>query len=236
MSLSYWPPVCYTKEDIMNTYAVIKSTDISRFATLKAPATAILIYSVLNRYAQDKVSCFPSVATIREALGNAYNTRTIYKGLQYLCKHRFIQRQNHRSKERFTIVSRLAQRTAKAIEKVVKAGEKAIKKAVPDKAHGNARSQPHKRTKEKNLISNNRKQRRNALPLWRTHSNYERFERPAPAVKTKGEEAWASLCMVSHPPDLSKASVAQKEAIIQGILHTGELSWILDVYPDILKT
>lgn len=220
----------------MNTYALIRSADISRFAILKAPATAILIFSVLSRYASDKVSCFPSIATIGEALGNAYNERTIYKGLAWLCKHRFIERKNCRSKERFTILSRLAQKTAKVIEKIVEAGEKVVKTGMPDRSVKGARSIQHKKIRKENHIYNKKNNpSRRALPEWRYTSNYERWERPVETVKTEAETAWRDLCLASHPPDLSKASQAQKESIIRGILHTKELGWVLDVYPDILK-
>lgn len=234
MSLSYWPPVCYTKKDIMNTYAILKTQDITKLAVKKAPACAILLYTLLLRYCQDKVSSYPSVKTLCRGLGDAYSERTVYRNLTWLCENGFVKRKHRQSKERWTIVSRLVQKTQQLLEKIVDAGEKVVKarSVKPNKKHGQPRH--HKKITKNNLKFNNRKQKRNALPLWRTNSNYERFERPAPAVKTKGEEAWASLCMVSHPPDLSKASGAQKEAIIQGI-QTGQLAWVLDVYPDILK-
>jgi len=138
-------------------------------------------------------------------------------------------------------VSRLVQKTTETLEKIVEAGEKVVKatKSISrqpnisvktDKKHRQPRQ--HKKIKEKNSYFNNKRTQKRLSPVFA----YERWERPVEAVKTVAETAWRDLCMVSHPPELSKASMAQKDAIIRGIKHTKELAWVLDVYPDILKT
>ena len=217
----------------VNTYAVLRSNDITKLAKTKAPSCAILLYPLLLRYCQDKVSSYPGVKTLCRGLGDAYNERTVYRNLAWLVDNGFVKRKHRRSKERWTIVSRLVENTKKAIEKVIDTSEKLVKAVSVEperKRHNNPDTSRHnKRTKENKSLSNKRKHKR-LSPVFA----YERWDRPVEPVKTEAEKAWTDLCMLTHPPDLSKASVAQKEAIIRGVLHTKELAWVLGVYPDIL--
>ena len=220
----------------VNTYAILRTTDITKLAVKKAPSCAILLYTLLLRYCQDKVSSYPGVKTLCRGLGGAYSERTVYRNLSWLCDNGFVKRKHRQSKERWTIVSRLVQKTTETLEKIVEAGEKVVKavsERQPDRAVSKQR-QPrhHKRTNENKSFFNKRRKQKRLSPVFA----YERWERPVEAVKSDAETAWRDLCLVSHPPDLSKASVAQKQAIIRGILHTKELDWVLSVYPDILKT
>ena len=223
----------------MNTYAIIRSNDILLLAEKKAPSCAILIYTVLLRFCQNKSSCFPSIKTIREALGNAWNERTTYRNLSWLVVNGFVERKSKSSKERFTIVSRLVQKTKQTLEKIVEAGEKLTSHVSKRQVDHVSKRTHKKKTKDKSYFNNKRKKAKkdflNNIPVWRTEGNYERFDRSPEPVQTESEKAWADLCIQTHPPCLSAASVPQRAAIINGI-RTGELKWVVELYPDILTT
>jgi len=219
----------------MNTYAILNTNDITKLAKAKAPSCAILLYTLLLRYCQDKVSSYPGIKTLCRGLGDAYNERTVYRNLAWLVDNGFVVRKHRQSKERWTIVSRLVENTKKAIEKVIDTSEKLVKtvsgEPVRKRQQNQGFLQQQKRTKENKSLFNKRNNKR-LSPVF----SYERWERPPETVKTEAETAWADLCMLTHPPDLSKASKDQKEAIIRGVLHTKELAWVLGVYPDLLKS
>ena len=115
----------------VNTYAVLRSNDITKLAKTKAPSCAILLYPLLLRYCQDKVSSYPGVKTLCRGLGDAYNERTVYRNLAWLVDNGFVKRKHRRSKERWTIVSRLVENTKKAIEKVIDTGYAQFKLIIP---------------------------------------------------------------------------------------------------------
>ena len=211
-----------------NIFAIVQTKDLEKLATARATAAATLVYMSLMSFARDKVCCFPSIDTLSRSLGNAYSKRTIYRALEWLQIQGFIKRQDKRSKERFTIVSRLVDRTKKVLEKLCK--PKKPYEVKPDRPRIPLTNQTPERNTKKN---NSFKKVSSSLPSWRTYGNYERWETPEERTKSNAQNAWAELCLQCHPPVLSKASKDQKKAIINGI-RTGELSWVLEVYPDIL--
>lgn len=215
-----------------NQFAIIKTRDIAALAKSRASACATLLYVSLLSYARDKVSCFPSVETLSRSLGGAYAKRTIYRALEWLCENGFIKRKDKRSKERFTIISRLVDGAKKVLEKLAqpKKSYDAVRVPRPYDAENCSGKGKRKKTfykrKDSHLSS--------SLPAWRQTGNYERFENPVESSKSQEEEAWTSLCVRSHPPSLKEATKSEKEAIIKGITQTKTLMWVLDVYPDIL--
>jgi hypothetical protein len=91
----------------MKSFAIINPVEISELAKLKASGCAVLTYTTLAGFARNKGSCFPSIRTISEALGNAYTTRAIQKALKWLCDSKLIKRNDKRSKQRFILLKRL---------------------------------------------------------------------------------------------------------------------------------
>lgn len=212
-----------------NTFAIVQTKDIAQLATERATAAATLVYVSLLSFARDKVCCFPSIETLSRSLGGAYSKRTIYRALEWLCHRGFVKRQEKSSKERWTIVSRLVERTKKVLEKLSK--PKKPYAAKNDTPHYSAKNDTIKETQKKSSF----KKVSSQLPSWRVSGNYERWETPTEQPKSRAEEAWVELCLQCHPPTLSRASEGQKKAIIDGI-RTGELEWVLGVYPDLLES
>lgn len=97
------------------SFAIITTREIGELAKRKASASTILVYTCLLTYAQDKVTCFPKVETIRKRLHNAYSIASIMRALKWLCDFGFLKRKERRSKERFTLLKRVAKRVAEAM-------------------------------------------------------------------------------------------------------------------------
>ena len=93
------------------TYAILYTKDISALGKVKASGCAVLLYSALLSYARDKVSAFPSIATLSKAIGGAYSETGIYKALKFLEDHKFIKRNDRRSKQRFVMLRKMAKAT-----------------------------------------------------------------------------------------------------------------------------
>ena len=93
------------------TYAILYTKDISALGKVKASGCAVLLYSALLSYARDKVSAFPSIATLSKAIGGAYSETGIYKALKFLEDHKFIKRNDKRSKQRFVMLRKMAKAT-----------------------------------------------------------------------------------------------------------------------------
>lgn len=91
----------------MKSFAIINPVELSELAKLHASGCAVLTYTTLAGFARNKGSCFPSIRTISEALGNAYTTRAIQKALKWLCDSKLIKRNDKRSKQRFILLKRL---------------------------------------------------------------------------------------------------------------------------------
>lgn len=83
------------------TYATITSKEWNLLAKHKAPRSVWAVLIVLNSFAQDTCSCFPSVATIEKCLEFSIGQSTIGKALAWLCKHGVIKRNHRQSKQRF---------------------------------------------------------------------------------------------------------------------------------------
>lgn len=83
------------------TYATITSKEWNLLAKNKAPRSVWAVLVVLNSFAQDTCSCFPSVATIERCLENSISQSTIGKALRWLCDYKIIKRNHRQSKQRF---------------------------------------------------------------------------------------------------------------------------------------
>ena len=83
------------------TYATITSKEWNLLAKNKAPRSVWAVLVVLNSFAQDTCSCFPSVATIQRCLENSLSQSTIGKALKWLCDYKIIKRNHRQSKQRF---------------------------------------------------------------------------------------------------------------------------------------
>lgn len=83
------------------TYATITSKEWNLLAKNKAPRSVWAVLVVLNSFAQDTCSCFPSVATIERCLENSISQSTIGKALKWLCDYKIIKRNHRQSKQRF---------------------------------------------------------------------------------------------------------------------------------------
>ena len=83
------------------TYATITSKEWNLLAKNKAPRSVWAVLVVLNSFAQDTCSCFPSVATIEKCLENSLSQSTIGKALRWLCDFGVIKRNHRQSKKRF---------------------------------------------------------------------------------------------------------------------------------------
>ena len=83
------------------TYATITSKEWNLLAKNKAPRSVWAVLVVLNSFAQDTCSCFPSVATIQRCLENSLSQSTIGKALKWLCEYKIIKRNHRQSKQRF---------------------------------------------------------------------------------------------------------------------------------------
>lgn len=89
------------------TYAILYTKDISALGKVKASGCAVLLYSALLSYARNKVSAFPSIATLSERIGGAFSVRQIQRSLKFLEDHKFIKRNDRRSKERFVMLRKV---------------------------------------------------------------------------------------------------------------------------------
>lgn len=115
-------------------YASVSQIEIVSLTKLKAPASVWSVTMVLNHYAREGTSCFPSVGTIRAWLENTLPLRTIYFALKWLEDNGLISRQKATSRSRFFLKLRAKaqeasgqlQRIAKRVQAV--AGEEKHKK------------------------------------------------------------------------------------------------------------
>ena len=93
-----------------DTFAVITRKEIGDLATLRASACCWATYTSLLHYARAKVSCFPSLETIRKMLGNAYDIRSIQRAIKFLIDNGFVKRNERTSKQRFALLKRIISR------------------------------------------------------------------------------------------------------------------------------
>lgn len=141
----------------MKSFAIINPVELSELAKLHASGCAVLTYTTLAGFSRNKASCFPSIRTISEALGNAYTTRAIQKALKWLEDNQLIKRNEKRSKQRFILLKRL-----KMIGTNVR---KALQRT----------DVPHKRSSEKNSLLKRGKQRFKRFSRKKNEMGYGRF-------------------------------------------------------------
>jgi hypothetical protein len=208
------------------TFAYIETTDIQELAKKRASSSTILVYTTLLTFARQKSSCFPSIATIRKALCNAYGRSTIYEALAWLKAHNFIKTGKPRSKDRFKIVSRLLQRARQALQETVQKS-------------GNDRpaSRTIKPTKKNTPFLRGRKQRKSSkenVPQWRKSGSYERWGKTDDnAYENDAQRAWSDFAYAVWPPNLYKATESQKKLLCREILHGSSLDWAVEQHPHI---
>lgn len=102
------------------TYAILYTKDISALGKVKASGCAVLLYSALLSYARDKVSAFPSISTLSKAIGGAYTDAGIYKALKFLEDHKFIKRNDKRSKQRFVMLRKVLKSASTKVDKALR--------------------------------------------------------------------------------------------------------------------
>ena len=141
----------------MKSFAIINPVELSELAKLHASGCAVLTYTTLAGFSRNKASCFPSIRTISEALGNAYTTRAIQKALKWLEDHQLIKRNEKRSKQRFILLKRL-----KMIGTNVR---KSLQRT----------DVPHKRSSKKNSFFKSGKQRFKRFSKRKQELGYGRF-------------------------------------------------------------
>ena len=184
----------------MTTFAIINEVEITELARLKAPGCAILTYTTLLTFCRNKVSCFPSIETIRNYLGNHYNLRTIHKALKWLSDNKLIKRNEKTSKRRFVLLKRLISHT-------------------PDRAHEHAQSgtirKEHKKTsflrdelkKYKEIVLSFPRKGRKSKPskkeLARREAQAAEAKRQREAYKSSSEGLFQRLVIGDSPSTLS---------------------------------
>jgi Fe2+ or Zn2+ uptake regulation protein len=94
-------------------YAQITSAELNKLATLKASGLQTQVYLALASHAWGKDSCFPSLSTIRKALGNVPHINSIHRALKWLEDVGLIRRHNPTSKSRFQLILRKVKEAVK---------------------------------------------------------------------------------------------------------------------------
>jgi len=97
------------------SYSVVNTEEVAKLASLNASGSVFAVYSILCAYARRSKSCFPSIKTIMECLGQSYHRTTIQKALKFLEDNKLIKRNSRRSKSRFQMLFRAAVQQVKQL-------------------------------------------------------------------------------------------------------------------------
>ncbi len=101
------------------TYCTISLHETRKLAKVKASGACWAVYSVLCGYSRvGKFFAFPSQATIRTALDNAYSIRTIQDAIKFLEDHRIIKRKasgTQRKSKTIHLITRKARHLAQMV-------------------------------------------------------------------------------------------------------------------------
>lgn len=101
-------------------YATITMEETRILTRNKAPRSVWSVLYVLNSYAQDGFSCFPSLNTIKTQLEDVFTIRTIERALKWLVDHNVIIRQAKNSIHRF--VNKVRQMVYGKVEEIEEPG------------------------------------------------------------------------------------------------------------------
>ena len=223
-----WQRVLCTRNQRVTTFAIINEVEITELARLKAPGCAILTYTALLTFCRNKVSCFPSIETIRNYLGNHYNLRTIHKALKWLSDNKLIKRNEKTSKRRFVLLKRLISHT-------------------PDRAHEHAQSgtirKEHKKTsflreelkKYKEIVRSFPRKRRKSKPskkeLARREAQRAKQQAKLERKEQSAERAWALI--VGHDYSINDLTEIQRINLLKAIQNKTlqDYDWIQEYHP-----
>lgn len=128
-------------------YAQITSVELNKLATLKASGLQTQVYLALASHAWGKETCFPSLNTIRKALGNVPHINSISRALKWLEDVGLIARQNPTSKSRFRLILR---KVKEAVKKCSNEMVRAVKPTGYHKRKAKKRNTSYSKQKEKN--------------------------------------------------------------------------------------
>lgn len=83
------------------SYALLYAVEIKELSKQRINPTGILIYCVLAMHCRAGSTCYPSIDTIRECIGNSYSERQLWRGIKALKDAGMVITGHRRSKERF---------------------------------------------------------------------------------------------------------------------------------------
>jgi predicted transcriptional regulator len=216
----------------MTTFAIITTREIGALCKLKPSASAVLVYTTLLTYAQDKVSCFPKVETIRARMQNAYSRSAIMKALKWLDDYGFIQRNDRRSKERF-----------KLLKRVVKQATEKLVESVSNLTQSTSPIVHCKKNKEKNPFFKGGykkdfsfRKKKNTMGYGRFHSSQKEGNNE---LVCEAEKVFGAFVISTHYPDISGLSVSDKAVITQSLRSNAKVDiewrkWVEEVHPGCL--
>lgn len=202
------------------TFAIISTREITDLCKQRPSAVAVLTYTTLLTYAQGKTYAFPSIATIRERMGNVYCRSAIMKALKWLDDNGFISRGSKRSKKRFQLLKRVARQAA---EQVVS--------SVHNLTHGMSTTVDRKKNKEKNsfLRGNTKKKRffRSKKKQGYGHSRTTQNE-AVNEPKSAAESVFMDWALHSQHMDIQSMSTEQKTVIMAALRSNRkeDLDWV----------
>jgi len=192
------------------TFAIISTREITDLCKQRPSAVAVLTYTTLLTYAQGKTYAFPSIATIRERMGNVYSRSAIMRALQWLDLQGFISRGKKRSKERFKLLKRVARQAA---EQVVS--------SVADMQHSMSQIRHHKKTKEKKSFFKIKKSKNKKSFTRRKEQGYGRFHSTQNEAmkepKSAAEAVFMDWVLHSQHLDVQSMSAKQKTVILTAL-------------------
>jgi len=192
------------------TFAIISTREINDLCKQRPSAVAVLTYTTLLTYAQGKTYAFPSIATIRERMGNVYCRSAIMKALKWLDDNGFISRGNKRSKERFKLLKRVARQAA---EKIVS--------NVHTLTHGMSTSVDCKKNKEENSYLRGKTKKKGFFRRKKKEQGYGRFHSTQNEAvnepKSAAEPVFMDWALHSQHMDIQSMSTEQKNVIMAAL-------------------
>ena len=197
------------------TFAILLTSDISALGKRKASGCAVLLYSALLSYSRNKVSAFPSIATLSKVIGGVYSDAGIYKALKWLEQHKFIKRNDKRSKQRFVMLRKMLKTASTKVETVL----------------SSTKVEQNRKKEKYSFFKKQYKQKRKSF----TKKNQAAVvQNPVKAAKFKSEEdVWSDFVYHTNGKDLTKLS-SDKLAIMGAFLrnpHPEAVSWREIMWP-----
>lgn len=192
------------------TFAIISTREITDLCKQRPSAVAVLTYTTLLTYAQGKTYAFPSIATIRERMGNVYCRSAIMKALKWLDDNGFISRGNKRSKERFKLLKRVARQAAEQ-----------VKSSVHTLTHGMSTTVARKKNKEENSYLRGKTKKKRFFRRKKKEQGYGRFHSTQNEAvnepKSAAEPVFMDWALHSQHMDIQSMSTEQKNVIMAAL-------------------